>query len=127
MTEVLAPVSIGELIDKITILKIKRRMITDSVKLANIGTEMTALLAVCEKANIDADSALARELEAINLKLWKIEDDIRDLERAKRFDSQFVELARAVYVTNDERFAVKSKINNFFGSHLKEEKSYQPY
>jgi len=127
MTEVLVPVSVGELVDKITILRIKRQMIKDAGKLANIGNELTALLAVCKTSAIDAEGPLARELEAINLKLWKIEDDIRDLERAKRFDARFIELARAVYVTNDERFAVKSKINTAFGSSFKEEKSYQPY
>ncbi len=127
MNEVLVPVSIGELVDKITILRIKNRMIKDSVKLANINAELNALLSVCKKSNIDADSSLAKELEAINLKLWKIEDDIRDQERSKSFDAKFIELARAVYVTNDERFVVKSKINNAFGSQLKEEKSYQPY
>jgi len=127
MTEVLVPVSVGELVDKITILRIKGKMIKDAGKLANIGAELTALLAVCKKSGIDADGPLARELEGINLKLWKIEDDIRDLERAKRFDARFIELARAVYVTNDERFAVKSKINTASGSAFKEEKSYQPY
>ena len=70
---------------------------------------------------------LAKDLEDINLKLWKIEDDIRDLERSKTFDAKFIELARAVYVTNDERFVVKSKINTAFGSKFKEEKSYKPY
>ncbi len=127
MTDLLAPVSVGELIDKITILKIKRRMIKDAGKLLNIEAEMTSLLDVCKKSHIDPEAPLAQELEAINVKLWKIEDDIRDLERAKQFDAQFVALARAVYVTNDERFAVKSKINQFFGSALKEEKSYQAY
>ena len=125
--ELLAPVSVGELIDKITILKIKRRMIADPAKLTNIEAEMVALLAVCKKANIDPDAPLARDLEAINVKLWKIEDDIRDLERSKQFGAPFIALARAVYITNDERFAVKSKINQFFGSSLKEEKSYQEY
>lgn len=127
MTEVLVPVSIGELVDKITILRIKRRMIKDAAKLINIEAELTALLAVCKKSSIDADGALVQELEGINLKLWKIEDDIRDLERAKRFEASFVALARAVYVTNDERFAVKAKINLAFGSAFQEEKSYQPY
>ena len=127
MAELLAPVSVGELIDKITILRIKRRMITDAAKLTNIEAEMAALLSVCKKANIDPDAPLARDLEAINVKLWKIEDDIRDLERSKNFDAAFVALARAVYITNDERFATKSKINQVFGSSLKEEKSYQSY
>lgn len=127
MAEVVVPVSIGELVDKITILRIKRRMIKDQAKVGNIETELTALLAVCKTSNIDADSPLAKDLEDINLKLWKIEDDIRDLERSKTFDAKFIELARAVYVTNDERFVVKSKINTAFGSKFKEEKSYKPY
>ena len=127
MAEVVVPVSIGELVDKITILRIKRRMIKDQAKVANIETELTALLGVCKTSNIDADSPLAKDLEDINLKLWKIEDDIRDLERSKTFDAKFIELARAVYVTNDERFVVKSKINTAFGSKFKEEKSYKPY
>jgi hypothetical protein len=127
MAELLAPVSVGELIDKITILRIKRRMIKDAGKLSNIETEVAQLLAVCKLSHIDADAPLAKELEAINIKLWKIEDDIRDLERAKKFGAEFIALARAVYITNDERFAVKSKINQVFGSALKEEKSYQSY
>jgi hypothetical protein len=127
MAEVVVPVSIGELVDKITILRIKRRMIKDQAKVANIETELTALLGVCKTSNIDAESQLAKDLEDINLKLWKIEDDIRDLERSKTFDAKFIELARAVYVTNDERFVVKSKINTAFGSKFKEEKSYKPY
>ena len=127
MTEVVVPVSIGELVDKITILRIKRRMIKDQAKVANIETELTALLGVCKTSNIDADSLLAKDLEDINLKLWKIEDDIRDLEHSKTFDAKFIELARAVYVTNDARFVVKSKINTAFGSKFKEEKSYKPY
>jgi len=127
MTEVLVPVSVGELVDKITILRIKRRMIKDAAKVANVEAELTALLAVCKQRSIDAEAPLAAELEAINFKLWQIEDDIRDKERAKQFDARFVELARAVYVTNDERFVVKSKINAAFGSKFKEEKSYQAY
>lgn len=127
MAEVVVPVSIGELVDKITILRIKRRMIKDQAKVANIETELNALLGVCKTSTIDADSPLAKDLEDINLKLWKIEDDIRDLERSKTFDAKFIELARAVYVTNDARFLVKSKINTAFGSKFKEEKSYKPY
>jgi len=127
MAEVVVPVSIGELVDKITILRIKRRMIKDQAKVANIETELNALLGVCMTSNIDAESPLAKDLEDINLKLWKIEDDIRDLERSKTFDAKFIELARAVYITNDERFVVKSKINTAFGSKFKEEKSYKPY
>lgn len=127
MAEFLVPVSVGELIDKITILRIKQRHIKDAAKLQNIGAELQALEAVCAKAQLDTKDALAIELEAINQKLWEIEDDIRDKERAKAFDQGFVELARAVYVTNDERFRVKSEINAAAGSLYKEEKSYRDY
>lgn len=127
MSEILVPVSVGELVDKITILRIKQRKIQDQGKLRNIGKELDALVAVCKRANIDLDDPTVQELEGINLKLWKIEDDIRDKERARTFDQGFIELARAVYVTNDERFVVKSKLNTAYGSQLKEEKSYQDY
>jgi hypothetical protein len=125
--EILVPVSIGELIDKITILRIKTRMITDAAKVANVRAELDSLEAACAGAGIDTRTDLAAELEAVNLKLWKIEDDIRDKERAKTFDAGFVELARAVYQVNDQRFAVKSKINAATGSALREEKSYKDY
>lgn len=127
MSDIAVPVSVGELVDKVTILKIKQRMIDDPKKRANIETELAALVAVCKGAKIDLQDANAGELEAINLKLWKIEDDIRDKERAKAFDQGFIELARAVYVTNDERFRVKSKLNAAYGSRFKEEKSYREY
>jgi hypothetical protein len=120
-------VSVGELIDKITILRIKRRMIADAAKVANVTAELDALEAVCREAGIDTRTALADELEAVNLKLWKIEDDIRDKERAQSFDAVFIELARSVYRVNDERFRVKAKINAEAGSVLKEEKSYKDY
>lgn len=127
MSEILVPVSVGEIIDKITILRIKQRHIKDAAKLTNIGAELSALEAVCAKAGLATKDALAMELEAINQKLWVIEDDIRDKERTKTFDQGFIELARAVYVTNDERFKVKSKINAAAGSLFKEEKSYRDY
>lgn len=127
MAEILVPVSVGELIDKITILRIKQRHIKDAAKLENVGAELRALEGVCAKAKLDTKDALAKELEAINQKLWVIEDDIREKERAKTFDQTFIELARAVYVTNDERFKVKSKINSAAGSLYKEEKSYRDY
>lgn len=125
--EVLVPVSVGELVDKITILRIKRAKIADPGKLANIQVELKSLEDVCINKGIDLTSPLVQELERVNLTLWQIEDDIRDKERAKEFDAQFIELARSVYVTNDARFAAKSRINAAFGSKLKEEKSYQDY
>ncbi len=127
MQNVTVEVSIGELADKITILRIKMKKISDQTKLANIAKELRVLETVFFKLSPPVPSHLVDELENVNLKLWKIEDDIRDKERAKEFDSVFIELARAVYVTNDLRFQVKAKINDAVGSSLREEKSYQPY
>lgn len=127
MKSVKVPVSIGELVDKITILRIKSRMIKDEAKLKNIGKELEALIDVCATSGIDLLNPLVDQLEEINLKLWQIEDDIREQERRKAFDVKFIELARAVYVTNDQRFEVKSAINKEFGSELAEEKSYEAY
>lgn len=127
MAEIRVPVSVGELVDKITILRIKNRHITDPMKLVNIQKEQLALETVCLENGIDLEHRLVSELEATNQKLWIIEDDIRDKERAKSFDDRFIELARSVYVVNDERFKLKSLINLEFGSSFHEEKSYQPY
>jgi len=127
MSEVLVPVSVGELVDKVTILRIKSEKIKEAEKNKNIRAELTALLVVCEKCGIDAEDSLAGELQKINQKLWDIEDAIRDKERAKEFDKEFVELARAVYVSNDTRFDVKDRINKKSGSTYREEKSYSDY
>lgn len=127
MSEILCPVSVGEVVDKVTILRIKQRKIADPAKLLNIKIELDALTKVCAAAGIDLADGMTRELEEINAKLWVIEDDIRELERAKRFDAEFIALARAVYVTNDERFRVKSRLNAAYGSKLREEKSYRDY
>ncbi|MBR9972711.1 DUF6165 family protein [Magnetospirillum sulfuroxidans] len=126
---VLVPVSWGEIIDKITILEIKAERLTDAAKRANVTKELDELVAVREREfpAHAALAALAAELKAINVKLWVIEDDIRDCERAKDFGGKFVELARAVYFTNDERAAAKRKVNDLLGSALIEEKSYAPY
>lgn len=126
-TEVLVPVSVGELLDKITILQIKSERIKDSAKLVNIAKELNALLNTCNVHNINVGHSLVADLKKINESLWVIEDDIRDKERAKMFDQKFIELARAVYVTNDQRFQVKAKINKEMGSAYAEEKSYKPY
>jgi len=126
---VLVPVSWGEIIDKITILEIKAERLTDAAKLANVTRELDELVQVRER-EFPAHAglaALSAELKAINEALWVIEDDIRDCERAKDFGAKFVELARAVYVTNDQRAAVKRKVNDLLGSTLVEEKSYAPY
>lgn len=126
-SEVFVPVSVGELLDKITILQIKSERIKDPAKLVNIRKELDALIETCRKNSIDVSHALVTELKKINETLWVVEDDIRDKERAKLFDQQFIELARAVYVTNDRRFQVKAQINKAMGSAYAEEKSYQPY
>lgn len=126
-TEILVPVSVGELLDKITILQIKCERIKDPAKLLNIRKELSALTETCRTNKIDTEHALVHELKIINETLWVVEDDIRDKERAKTFDQEFIELARAVYVTNDKRFQVKAKINSLMGSAYAEEKSYQPY
>lgn len=123
------PVSWGELVDKITILQIKSERISDTGKLANIHNELEQLVLTARQAAVFPPEvvALQAELKAVNEKLWVIEDDIRDCERNKDFGPKFIELARAVYVTNDERFRVKRAINDALGSALTEEKSYAAY
>lgn len=128
-TDILVPVSPGELIDKITILQIKSDHIGDPGKLANVRTELDLLEATWRNSahaasDIDAERAALR---SINEKLWDIEDRIRDKERQRSFDQEFIDLARAVYVTNDERSAVKRRINVKLGSRIVEEKSYAKY
>jgi hypothetical protein len=123
------PISPGELLDKITILRIKSQRMTDPKKLANVRLELAALEETWAKSvygakDIEADlSALMR----VNERLWVIEDDIRDKERAQAFDAEFIRLARAVYVENDERAAIKRRINVALGSTIVEEKSYADY
>ena len=119
----------GELIDKITILEIKTEFIGDPEKLANVRTELETLSESRDSAiepSAEMDRLMA-DLKAVNLALWKIEDDIRDCERDGKFGPEFIELARAVYKTNDRRAALKREINTLLGSRLVEEKSYQPY
>ncbi|MBC8267119.1 MAG: hypothetical protein H8E36_00025, partial [Rhodospirillaceae bacterium] len=108
-------ISPGELIDKITILEIKLERIEDEAKLANVRIEYDTLTKARDGAISPSEdlSALAQKLKAVNEALWEIEDDIRDQERARDFGDTFVALARAVYVTNDERMAVKREINDF--------------
>jgi hypothetical protein len=127
MTELLVPVSVGELLDKVTILRIKQKRIQDPHKLNNVQKELNALLSVCHDAALSLESPILAELESTNERLWDIEDDIRECERQKNFDENFIALARAVYITNDRRFALKSALNNAYGSQLREEKSYQDY
>ena len=129
MSEILVPVSPGEVVDKITILRIKSARITDGAKLANVRAELEILERTWRESaygrhDIRADEAA---LQAVNERLWDIEDRIRDKERAKSFDAGFVELARAVYIENDERAAIKKRINTALGSTIVEEKSYAAY
>lgn len=129
MAELLVPISPGELIDKITILEIKSQRMTDAAKLHNVRTELT-LLSETWKASPFSATDISVEwagLRDVNAKLWDIEDRIRDKERDGLFDAEFIELARAVYVTNDERAAIKKQINTKLGSTLVEEKSYADY
>lgn len=123
------PVSWGELLDKITILDIKNERIDDAAKRNNVLRELTALNEVVARHGTLPDGAagLIDELRSINAALWDIEDDIRDCERDRDFGARFVELARAVYHTNDRRAAAKRALNELLGSELVEEKSYQPY
>jgi hypothetical protein len=129
MKEVLVPVSPGELLDKITILRIKVARIQDAAKLANVKLELSLLEQIWKEAGAAAhDVALdERALENVNGQLWDIEDRIRDKEARQTFDREFIELARAVYICNDERAAIKKRINLQLGSRIIEEKSYKQY
>jgi hypothetical protein len=129
MNDILVPISPGELLDKITILRIKSARMSDAAKLANVRAELAELektwrSAVGTQADVAEDE---RALQAVNERLWVIEDDIRDKERAQAFDARFIELARSVYIENDERAAIKKRINVKLGSRIVEEKSYKPY
>jgi hypothetical protein len=122
---------VGELIDKITILEIKQRRIADASKQQHIRQELEALLAVVQQHAlgypVGALAELGQQLALVNQNLWQIEDDIRDCERSNDFGPHFIALARAVYRTNDERAALKRRINAVSGSALVEEKSYAAY
>jgi len=129
MSLVHTPVSFGELIDKITILEIKSERISDAAKLVNVRHELELLETTWAKSAqaVHDISEHRAELKRINEALWEIEDEIRLKEADAAFDEGFIELARAVYVTNDERAATKRKINNQLGSEIVEEKSYADY
>jgi hypothetical protein len=121
-------ISHGEIVDKLTILQIKKTNIIDPIKLDNIVKEYDYLLSVVENdLGISIESPEYLELLSINNELWVIEDDIRDKERDKVFDNEFIELARSVYTTNDKRAEIKKKINLKYGSLFVEEKSYSNY
>ena len=122
-------VSAGELVDKITILEIKAERIADPDKLANVHRELRSLTATRREALPSSEELdeLTAELRRVNERLWEIEDDIRDCERKRDFGERFIELARAVYRTNDRRAAAKRSINELLGSELVEEKDYADY
>jgi len=126
---ILAPISAGELVDKITILRVKAERIGDPAKEANVRKELALLESIAANAltpSAELD-ALTVELTAINAALWDIEDGKRACERSQTFGPEFVELARRVYMDNDKRAAVKRQINALTGSDIVEEKSYKPY
>lgn len=128
MDNVMAPVSPGELLDKITILEIKSERIDDAEKLKNVRYELELLSKLWTQAVPQIDVSQERQqLKSVNEELWVIEDDIRDKERDKAFDERFVELARSVYFTNDRRAALKKVVNQKLGSAIVEEKSYSDY
>ena len=126
LSTILAPISIGELIDKITILEIKQIYMT-GIKLKNINKEMKLLKNILQDKNLEINIALIKNLKKINKKLWEIEDNIRIKESKQEFDEEFIKLARSVYIENDKRASIKKEINQKYNSDLVEEKSYKNY
>ena len=129
MSEILVPVSFGELLDKVAILQIKSERMNDAAKLANVRNELSALEStwMAHPAARHDIVELRAQLKAVNERLWVIEDDIRLKEKAQAFDDEFIRLARSVYIENDERARIKKEINLALGSTYVEEKSYQDY
>ena len=127
MDKILAEISAGELIDKITILEIKKEKISNKEKLVEVNKELISLNKTLEKSINDESKILSfkNDLKNINLKLWNIEDGKRFAEKNNKFDEKFIELARSVYKFNDERAKIKLAINNALGSNIKEVKSYE--
>ena len=124
--EVQIPVSVGELVDKITILQIKANTFSGEA-LVNVQRELTLLEGVLEKCGMELPTELVKALSEINQQLWTIEDAIRECESSNCFDARFIDLARSVYRCNDQRAALKRQINTATGSHLMEEKGYTAY
>ena len=125
-SSILAPVSLGELIDKITILEIKQVNMS-GIKLKNVNKELKLLKNLIQDKNLKIDIELINKLKEVNKNLWKIEDRIRIKERTQEFDKEFIELARTVYKENDKRSYIKKEINLQYHSELVEEKSYDKY
>ena len=127
MDKILAEISAGELIDKITILEIKKEKINNKKKLVEVNKELVSLNETLKKSINDESKILSfkNDLKNINLKLWDIEDRKRSAEKKNQFDEKFIELARNVYKFNDERAKIKLAINNALGSNIKEVKSYE--
>ena len=126
LSTILAPISIGELIDKITILEIKQIYMT-GIKLKNINKEMKLLKNILQDKNLEINIDLIKNLKKVNKKLWEIEDNIRIKESNQEFDEEFIKLARSVYKENDKRASIKKEINQTYNSDLVEEKSYKNY
>ena len=129
-TEIKVEISCGELIDKLTILSIKSEKIKDEEKLKNVQHEFKVLNEISQKLkslNPNEFDNFFKKLRKINLSLWDIEDEIRKFEKESNFGKDFIELARSVYITNDERFRTKNEINTFFSSGIVEEKDYEEY
>lgn len=126
MMRIMCPISVGELLDKITILMIKQENISDASKLANIEKELDALREIMNASLPDHERAseLIGELRAVNERLWHVEDELRAMEARAEFGESFVALARSVYANNDERFRIKKQANTEFGSEIAEEKSF---
>ncbi len=129
MKDILVPISPGELLDKITILRIKSARMRDATKLANVRLELELLEKTWRDSGCATPEVAADEqaLQAVNERLWDIEDRIREQEQARTFSAAFIELARSVYIENDERAAIKKRVNLKLGSRIVEEKSYQKY
>jgi hypothetical protein len=129
MVDILAPISAGELIDKITILRIKLEKLGDAAKLENVRFELDQLMQVRTQSKLDDETLalLENQLLEINRELWQVEDDLREREHARDFGAGFVDLARLVYTLNDRRSALKKEINQVTGSSIVEEKSYASY
>jgi hypothetical protein len=122
---VLAPISVGELIDKITILQIKCTKIVDEIKLENVRRELDELLSIFDSLTIPDVTEATAQLRQVNTELWDIEDGKRDCEQHRQFDEHFIDLARQVYIKNDLRAQIKRDINVTCGSTIVEEKSYK--